>query len=235
MTFTICEDEAYFASRLSDMVSDYIGQRELEGRVAVFGSGEELLRSGTRSDITLMDIRLPGRDGMKTAEKIRAEGACGQLIFVTAYPEYALGAFDLDAVNYLLKPVKREKLHAALDRALERASRESRNSLLLSHGDRSVRIFAPDILYCEAFGHRVTVHTLSGEYGFPGTLETLEGELGGGFFRCHKSCLVNLEHVTGLGRGFAGLLGGARVSVSRRRQAELARRLLALCRGGDGV
>lgn len=138
-------------------------------------------------------------------------------------------------MNYLLKPVKREKLHAALDRAIERASREHRRNLLLNAGGGSARIFAADILCCEAMGHCVKVHTLGGEYGFSGTLEDLEGGLGGGFFRCHKSCIVNLEHVTGLESGFARLLGGGRAPVSRRRQGELAKRLIALCRGEDGA
>ena len=154
------------------------------------------------------------------------------MIFITAYPRYAVQAFALDAVHYLLKPVDRDKLFPALDRAMgQRAQRRGRALLLPGDGGMT-RVFEGDILCCEALNHQITVHTLTGRFSFWGALDALEPALGPNFFRCHRSYLVNLNHVAELRPGYGVVTGGGRVLIARRKQRDFARRLLDACQGG---
>ena len=226
ITIAICEDEVYFAEKLQDLVTGYLKARKLEADFAVFSSGEALLQSGRAWDLVLMDIKLPGCNGMETAAQLKAQTAWGQVIFLTAYPQYVFQAFDLEAVHYLLKPIQPDRLYAALDRAVVRLRQTNRRALLLSVQGGVVSVPIGEILYCEAMGHQVTVHTFSDTYRFPGTLEALHQRLDEDFFRCHKSYLVNLRAITKKEAGAVTMANGDKVWIARRKQRELTRRLL---------
>lgn len=108
LCFAICEDETYFASRLREMLLSYFQERLLEAEICLFASGEELICSGRRPDVVLMDIKLPGRNGLEIVERLQRAGADSPVIFITAYKEYVFRAFDLEAAHYILKPVRKE-------------------------------------------------------------------------------------------------------------------------------
>ncbi len=233
ITFAVCEDEAYFAEGLKTLLEEYVRQRDLDSDIRVFLDGESLLSAGEEYDVILMDIRLPCGDGLEVMRRLRDAGACSQLIFITAYQEYALRAFALDTVHYLLKPVTPESLFPAIDRAVKRIAREKERVFLLAKGSAVVRIRLQEILYCEALDHRITIHTCSGEpYTFTGALDAVQERLDGRFFRCHRSYLVNLDRVDRMEPGAAVVEGGSRVLIARRKQREFVRRLLESCRKG---
>ncbi len=231
----ICEDEPHTAARLETLLTDYLRQRSLEAQIQRYPHGEALWAARTTVDLLLMDIKLPGQDGMEVVAQLRAAGLDCPVLFLTAYPQYVFRAFDLDAVHYLLKPVEAVSLYPALDKALQRLLQTSQPALWLSQGSGGVKLLCKDILYCEALGHQVTVHTLGSTYPYPGTLDALQATLPANFFRCHKSYLVNLHAVTGKSPGVAHVVGGSKVLVARRRQRAFGEKLLESCRGGDGV
>ncbi len=233
VTIAICEDEPRFAEELREKTDRYLTERGLEGRVRIFEDGERLLNFRQNMDVVLMDIRLPGRNGMKVAEELRAGGSLCEIIFITSFREYVFQAFDMDAVHYLIKPVSNEKFCSAMDRAVKRAVRGREKTLLVTEGDRTVRLFLREIIYCEVFDHRLFVHTMSRQYQMSGTLDSLEEKLDDRFFRCHRSYLVNMEFVVDKAGGEAVVEGGGRVLISRRKQQEFTKRLLQVCRGGD--
>lgn len=232
ITVAICEDEPCFASDLRRHVGEYSRKRGLDISVLPFVSGEALLSFDGEADMILMDIKLPGEDGMKIIRQLRGRGSVSQVIFITAYPEYVFQAFDLDAVHYILKPAKTEKLFPAMDRALNRLETGSEKSLLVTNGAVTSKNFFRDILYCEALDHQVTVHTLKGSFSLPDTLDSIEKSLDDSFFRCHRSYIVNMGYVVGKEPGIATVTGGDRVLISRRRQKEFTKRLLDSFRKG---
>lgn len=233
ITFAICEDEPYFSEKLEMQLTEYGSRRKLQSSIHRFPGGEALLRSGRQFDIVLMDVRLPGADGMEITQCLRESGSGSQLIFITAYPEYVFRAFDVDAVHYLVKPVAEEKLFAALDKAVSRAAAARETAyLVVNTAGGSRKIDLQELLYCEAMDHQITVHTMTGEVRFFGTLDRVEEQLDSRFYRCHRSFLVNMELVTALEPGTAVLEGGGKALVSRRRQQDFARRLLEICREG---
>ncbi|WP_116041133.1 LytR/AlgR family response regulator transcription factor [Amycolatopsis palatopharyngis] len=206
-----------------------------------------LLRS-LHYDLVLLDIKMPGGTGLEVAEAVRHSPNAPKVIFTTAYPDYAVDAFDVDAVDYLVKPFDAERLGRALDRALSGGTADEieqppapRGPALdplgripVQQGDRTVLVDASAILYASA-ARGYSYLQLAGERVLVSlSLNELERRLTGHFFRTHRSYLVNLNHVRELRPDFNGALvlvmddrRRSRVEVSRRHAREL-RRLLGL-------
>lgn len=219
----ICEDERYILEELRKKVEKYINRKSLDASIKTFMSGEELLKAKKKFDIILLDLMLPGIDGLEVARQISCRS---RIIFVTSYREYAVEAFDANAVHYLVKPVTEERLFSALDRAVNQTEQMDNQSLTLMKSGKTQVIFIRDILYCEVFNHQVRIHTVHGTYDYFGTLDMLETKLDERFFRCHRSFVVNMSCVAGQEKGVAILTNGERIFISRRKQTDFIQRLL---------
>lgn len=226
MTFAICEDEPYFSEGLNEMVGRYLGRKKLAASVTIFNNGEDLLKSPQIFHVILMDIKLPGQNGMEIAGKLRENGVNSPIIFITSFRDYVFQAFEVDAIHYLLKPIAASGLYPALDKAIKQAEGISRKTLLIPRGGGAQIIYIKDILYCEVFNHLIVIHTLAETYKYTGTLDSLLKRLDHRFFRCHRSYIVNLSFVNDKEPGAAIMSGGDRVLVSRRKQQEFTQRLL---------
>lgn len=233
MTVAICEDEIQFATVLKDMVNQYLQQKNLYAAVLLYASGEDFLCAGITPDIILMDIKLPGKNGMDTMRRLRAAGCSSQVIFITAYQEYVFQAFDLDAIHYLEKPLDPHKLFSALDKAWSRAVSDGGKAMMLTSRAAVSRVRIKDIVYCEVFNHQTVIHTMTDQYSYSGTLDSLEQELDNRFFRCHRSYLVNLDYIVTMEPGAAVLAEGSKIFISRRKQQAFTVRLLNSCRKVD--
>ncbi len=219
----ICEDETYLLEELRKKAETYLKTRHYPAEIRTFTSGEDLLKEQRPFDLILLDLMLPGINGLETAKRLSSKS---RIIFITSYREYAVDAFEVEAVHYLLKPVTDERLYQAMDRALNRSKQEDDRTMALIKSGSTHILPIRDILYCEVFDHRVCIHTAQGNYEYSGTLDMLEGKLDGRFFRCHRSYLINMSHVVGQEKGTALVSNGNRVLISRRKQAEFMQRLL---------
>ena len=219
----ICEDEGYILEELRKKVEKYINRKSLDASIKTFTSGEELLKAKKKLDIILLDLMLPGIDGLEVARQISGRS---RIIFVTSYREYAVEAFDANAVHYLVKPVTEERLFSALDRAVNQTEQMDNQALTLIKSGKTQVILIRDILYCEVFNHQVRIHTVHGTYDYFGTLDMLEAKLDERFFRCHRSFVVNMNCVAGQEKGVAILINGERIFISRRKQADFMQKLL---------
>ena len=219
----ICEDERYILEELRKKVEKYINRKSLDASIKTFTSGEELLKAKKKFDIILLDLMLPGIDGLEVARQISCRS---RIIFVTSYREYAVEAFDANAVHYLVKPVTEERLFSALDRAVNQTEQMDNQALTLIKSGKTQVIFIRDILYCEVFNHQVRIHTVHGTYDYFGTLDMLETKLDERFFRCHRGFVVNMSCVDGQQKGVAILTNGERIFISRRKQTDFIQRLL---------
>lgn len=219
----ICEDETYLLEELRKKAEAYLKTRHYPAEIRTFTSGEDLLKEQRSFDLILLDLVLPGINGLETAKRLSSKS---RIIFITSYREYAVDAFEVEAVHYLLKPVTDERLYQAMDRALKQSKQADDRTLALIKSGSTHILPIRDILYCEVFDHRVCIHTAQGNYEYSGTLDMLEGKLDGRFFRCHRSYLINMSHVVGQEKGTALVSNGNRVLISRRKQAEFMQRLL---------
>lgn len=207
----IVDDEELARSRLRGLVNDCIDPRaNVVGEAANANQAVAWLASNT-ADVLLLDIHMPGRDGMQLAAELRRQGGGPAVVFVTAYAEHALQAFDLDAVDYLTKPVRRERLQAALQRVAHRlAARASRPApsdgsgdeevIVVSDRGRVVRVPVAEVLYLKAELKYVTLRTAQHTFVLDDPLSDLEQRLGDRFMRVHRNALVARRAVRALER-----------------------------------
>lgn len=237
MRILIADDEPLARARLAALL------RECEGAevVASVGDGEAALAACAqhRPDLLLLDIAMPGLDGIGVARRLAALPVSPQLVFCTAYEEHALAAYELRAADYLLKPVRMERLREALSRARALRQRvEPRAAFLLAqvHGV-PLRIALDEVLYLSADDKYVTVHRAAGDDGLSEqSLKAIEDAFPDRFVRIHRACLVPVTRLLGLRRDPDGTLhaliagSDAEPEVSRRNHAAV-RKLLR----GDAV
>lgn len=185
-------------------------------------------------DLLFLDIELNGtsdrnhRDGLFLAQQIRDMDLYPQplIIFVTGHEKYVYDAFDVDAFQYLVKPVDEEKFAEVFRRAATQISTrtdQSRRKLIIQFG--SVRkIIDPDnIYYVESRGHKVILHLKEGSLEYYAKLGTLEQELSGQFYRIHKGYMVNLACVEEYSRLEVTMENGDRLLISKYKYADFVR------------
>ena len=193
----IVDDEALARSRLASLVRECPEPRcEVAAECVNARQAAEWLREHT-ADAVLLDIQMPGATGTEWAAELRRAEDPPVVVFVTAHSEHALAAFDLDAADYLTKPVKRDRLFAALQRAARRASaREgpvpvsAGPVLVVSERGRVVRVPMAEVLYLKAELKYVTLRTSARSYVLDDSLTDLEQRLGAQVLRIHRNALV---------------------------------------------
>ena len=251
----IVDDEDLARLRMRSLLADCASPAaEVAGEA---GSAAEALHwlSTNYADLVLLDINMPGLDGLQLAERLRASRHPPRIVFVTAHADHALKAFEIDAVDYLTKPVRRARLQEALVRVAQRLDRAvpvaparppevaEQPVLVVSDRGRVQRVPVADILYLKAELKYVTLRTPAHAYVLDDSLSDLEQRLGDVMLRIHRNALVARTAVTKLerraptdgdgdGEGWAVQVGATQewLQVSRRQLTQV-RELLA----EDGV
>jgi two-component system response regulator AlgR len=207
----IADDEAPARRRLRDVLADCADQLPVD-IVGEVSNGLDALNWVQEQpvDVVLLDIRMPVMDGLECAAHLNRLPAPPAIIFSTAYDAYACQAFDLNAVDYLLKPVRADRLVRALSRAhslnaatlehLREAHSKARAHLSVNEKGRIVLIPVADILYLKAELKYVTVRTSAREFLIEESLTRLESEFDEAFLRIHRNCLVARARIRELGK-----------------------------------
>jgi len=235
----IVDDELPARERLKSLLVE-IPDTEVVGEAS---NGEQSLTRAYEltPDVVLLDVRMPGMDGIEVAQHLNALAEPPAVIFTTAFDEYAVNAFETHAVGYLLKPIRKEKLAAALERAgrltrpqLQRiaaASSEKRRTHIAARRREGLRLIPIDeVQFFLAEQKYTTVRHVNGEDLIEDSLRSLEEEFDVDFVRIHRNSLVNVRYLERIERGddgqyFVRLRGcEAPLQVSRRMAGELRER-----------
>lgn len=198
MRLVICDDEPAQIEWLKTKVAEFAGERGMHMDIAAFFSAEAFLFDYSENrnvDVLLLDIEMSGMNGIELAHEIRKDNDAVQIVFITGYPDYIAEGYDVAALHYLMKPVRKDKLFEVLTRAADAVAAQPRY-FLLPVGKEVVRVREQDILYAEAQGHYIQVYTVSGELRLRMTIGELTNRFGEGFFKCSRSYLVALSHVS---------------------------------------
>jgi two-component system response regulator AlgR len=233
----IVDDEAPARERLRSLLVE-LDQVDVVGEAV---TGEEAVQRAAElaPDVVLLDVRMPGIDGIEAAKHINVLEQPPAIIFTTAFDEYAMKAFDAQAVGYLLKPIRKEKLAAALTHA-SRLSRsqlqkmvdpaQTRSHIAVRHREGLRLIPIGEVQFFFAEQKYTTVRHLKGEDLIEDSLRSLEDEFGSAFVRIHRNALVSVRYLEGIerngdGQYFVRLRGcEAPLQVSRRMASELRER-----------
>jgi two-component system response regulator AlgR len=206
MRVLIVDDEPLARLRLRTLI-DEAGDPSLQVTAEAADADEALLALRDQTaDLVLLDIGLPGRDGLRLAQALRALPRPPSVVFVTAHAEHALRAFELEALDYLTKPVRRDRLMAALQRAQQRLALlqgaaptgAGDPALVVSDRGRVLRLPVREVLYLRAEQKYVTLRTAEHSYVLDDALADLELRLGEGFIRVHRNALVALQAIRAL-------------------------------------
>ncbi len=249
----VVDDEELARLRLRSLVAECAEPRASVVGEAANASQAMVWLATHECDLVLLDIQMPGRDGTQLAAELRLKEPAPAVVFVTAHAEHALKAFDLDAIDYLTKPVRRERLHMALRRTAQRISGgapaeppaapvEQGPVIVVTDRGRVIRVPVADVLYLKAELKYVTLRTAEHTHVLDDSLADLEGRLGDRFLRVHRNALVAKRAVRALerravagdgdddaGEGWAVCMApvGEWITVSRRQVASVREALVA--------
>ncbi len=201
MQIAVCDDE----KEIRDMFAEKIGQLYPKADLPLYQSGEELLLSDNEPDILLLDIKMPGKNGMETARELRKKNKITIIIFVTALDDFVFQAFDVGAFHYLVKPFDDRKFAEVLQNAiewsedrrkLENAGRKGEMpNLVITTGGKHITVNLEDVVYAEVFDRKVILHTMDADIEYYGKMKELEEKVGDEFYRTHRSFLVNFSFI----------------------------------------
>ncbi len=197
MRIAIVDDEQAMREQLAEFVARFAGERHLVLDTCPLPSGDALLDSPDRNfDILLFDIDMPGTSGLDAARRIRETDENVVILFVTNIAQYAINGYEVDAVDYIIKPIGYYDFAMKFQKAVRRAERNRGNTLFIDTVNGPVALRTEEILYVEVMAHYLIYHTVDREYRVRASMKEHEDALRGYYFaRCHKSYLINLKHL----------------------------------------
>ena len=236
MYIAVCDDCADDLEYMIQILNDYKEQRNIELRYKIFSSAMDLLQAAEEEcfSIYLLDIMMSGLDGIAVAHEIRSFDETAEVVFFTSSTEFAYASYGVHAMDYLLKPVKAEKIFAVLDRIMFR-KKEAQEALLLKCGATLIRVPYAQISHVEVMNKRLSYYLTDGTVKeVYGTLRECEMQLLAReeFKKIHRSYIVNLLQVKELAPACVKTITGSMLPVSRGTYPELQRCFLKILFSG---
>ena len=230
MRIAVIDDQPADRDYIAALVSRWAKDRDTAVTAVPFPSAEAFLFDYSEDrdfDILLLDIEMGAINGVELAKKVRAENDAVQMVFITGFPDFIAEGYEVFALHYLMKPVDRDKLFSALDRAavnLEKAERRLR----VTFERRTDYVPFSKILYLEAQKQYVRIVTEGEEYRMKTSLAETAAQLDEFFFSCQRSFIVNLRHVARILPDRVVLKNGAEVPISRGMAEKIGREIIRL-------
>lgn len=236
LRIAICDDEKYMSDKIKAMVSDFFCRKNVGITVCQFANGEELLKYNKQIDILFLDIQMKGINGMETAKRLRQKQFKGFLVFITILAEMVFQSFEVQAYDYLVKPLDEKYFEKTMERIFISVQNSSKANLLVQKGYKSRIVSFDDIVFCEIINRKIYLHLISSEViDFYGKIVEFEKKLDNRFFKCHRSFLINLKYLKSYKNGTAYMEGGGEIPVSRLRGREFSDVILQYMKNAQGV
>lgn len=230
--FAFCDDNEYQRDLLEEIINDYISEKNVSISLSVFSDGDELLEAMDSSgafDVYLLDIIMPGKNGMKVAEDIRKDDSLGKIIFLTSTKDYVLESYDVKATHYLLKPIDVGKLYSLFDELVKDLS-EVKNVAVTIKGKNGLRkIHVSEIMYIDKSDRCLNYHLKDGEIIESACIRSSFAEAvdrfvnGLNFVIISSGVCVNIGAVIMFSPSEIKLINGDRVFPTKSKQQELKR------------
>lgn len=215
----IVEDDQADAKQLADCLERFQREQGESFSVRTFPNPAEFLDTyGSGYDLVFMDIELPMFNGMEAARQLRKIDSVVTLVFITNMEQYAVSGYEVEALDFVVKPINYYRFSSMLRRALRNIDRRAEKEVIVQSAGSFARLRASEIYYVEIRDHLLIYYTDQGRFESWGKMGDLEAELAPhGFVRCSNSHLVNLRHVLSMD-GDDVNVAGTKLPVSQRRR-----------------
>ncbi len=224
----VCDDSGADREYVMDLVKQWATKSGHAVRLSAFPSAENFLflyEEKSDYDILLLDIEMGAMDGVALAKRLRKTNDTVQIVFITGYSDYISEGYEVAALHYLMKPVKKEKLFNVLDRAVQKLHKNEK-VLNLEISGEMVRIPIYQIRYADVMGNYVTIHGAT-DHTVKMTLGELEKQLDDRFYRVGRSCIVNLTNIGRVTKMEIKLSDGTSIPLPRGAYEPLNRAIIA--------
>lgn len=220
----IVDDDAQDAALLKSYVDAYFAKNGVSAMTRVFSDGLDYIRGSEAHDIVFLDIQMEKLDGLETARLLRRIGRESIIIFVTHMAQFAIKGYEVDALDFIVKPATAAAVDYVMDKAMRRLSANASALFSLKTAEGTISLSANDIQYVEVFDHNLVYHTTRGEYTARGRLSDLVNKLDPErFVLCNRSFIVNLRYVTHVTADHL-TVGSTQISISKSHRKELMKR-----------
>ena len=217
ISIAICDDSSNVLRNLEENIQDYARKNEKEIRTFSFHDGSELIENHIgRFDIIFLDIKMPKMNGIETAKKIRENDSNVIIIFLTSLVQYALEGYDVNAANYLIKPISRKRMEMELDRWVGTLLQKEEPYICFHNDTGNYRILLKNISYIETYNRNLLIHTAEQNIVCYWKMKDMESKIAPyGFSRNYSSYIVNLFYVENIEKNEVKLSTGERLPISK--------------------
>lgn len=229
MRIAICDDEEIYRFNLRNELEKII--KSLDVVIDSFESGIELLKRFEKQeyDLIFLDIEMSQMDGITLSKRIREMSEKAEIVFLTSHIEFALEGYEVNALRYLTKPVKVEKLQEVISFLMKRE--QNKKSIWVRNKEYEEKVQISEIIYFEAQNQNVEIHTKDRIYVHRYNIGDYERELQkDGFFRIHRGYLVALGCIESIGQGEVKMEGGMSLPISKSKEKQLKEALFSYVR-----
>ncbi len=234
INIAIVDDEKIQTELLQKYVQNWAAKNNITAAAEVFFNAESFefkWSMNKKYNILLLDIQMSGQNGMELAKKIRHEDDTINIIFITALTDYIAEGYDVSAINYLIKPVKENRLNECLNKACLKIPKEEK-AIIINEDGQTYKIKISDIVFIEAFAHSIEINTLNTKYTTRKNISIMEKELDSNMFiRCHRSYIVGLRYIKKISNAQLEMDNGKAIPISRRQYAKTNMAFIKYFRG----
>ena len=221
LRLAIVDDTPADSAALKELVADFFARNEQAYTLHVFDTPLDFIRSTESHDIVFMDIRMDKLDGLEVARIMRKINTDSVLVFVTAMAQLAIKGYEVDALDFIVKPADQFSINYVLTKALTRLENTSSTVFALKTSDGIVSLSSNDITYVEVFDHNLAYHTTKGIYEVRGRLSDVIQKLDQKrFIMCNRSFVVNLRYVSSACSEYL-VVDGKKVYISKSHSKEI--------------
>lgn len=223
----IVEDEPTERDRIKVYLEEIAQEGQTQFDIEQYSSGMAFVMSGMKDyDLVLMDIDMPNLNGIETAKALRKVDQSATLIFVTNMAQYAISGYEVNAIDFILKPVNRYSFAIKIKRAISRTAKKNDNAIQIKMDGTIFLVHMYQIMYLEVDGHYVIFHTTQGDYKEYTTLKLAQKRINSSHFvQCNQSFLINMKYIESVSRESV-TVGGTVIYISRKMKTEFMNAVL---------